>query len=77
MPIYEFSCKTCGNEFEELVFGDAKPGCPSCGSHDLTKNMSAPAAHTNSGAKDPACPVQSTCGADRCCGQNCGMGDFM
>ena len=37
MPIYEYSCKTCGNEFEELIVGDAKPGCPSCGSHDWTR----------------------------------------
>ncbi|MCC6124368.1 MAG: zinc ribbon domain-containing protein [Pirellulales bacterium] len=77
MPLYEYTCKTCGNDFEELVLGDVKPECPSCGSAALTKNMSAPAAHANSGAKDPACPVQSTCGATHCCGQNCGMGDFL
>ena len=76
MPIYEYSCRTCGNDFEQLIRGDEKAECPSCGATELTKNMSAPATHTSSGAKDPACPAQSTCGAAHCCGQNCGMGDF-
>ena len=32
MPIYEYRCEDCGCDFEELVFGDAKPPCPKCSS---------------------------------------------
>ncbi len=31
MPLFEYSCRACGREFEELVFGDRKPECPGCG----------------------------------------------
>ena len=31
MPIYEYKCPKCANEFEELVFGDDIPECPKCG----------------------------------------------
>lgn len=30
MPVYEYACRKCGHEFEELVFGDEKPACPKC-----------------------------------------------
>jgi putative FmdB family regulatory protein len=76
MPIYEYSCRGCGHEFEYLLRGDERPVCPECGQADLTKNFSAPAAHTGS-AKDPACPAKSTCGAPHCCGQDCGMAQWM
>jgi len=43
MPIYEFICKECQEEFEELVMspGDPKPKCPECGSKKVEKLMSA------------------------------------
>jgi len=41
MPIYEYQCKKCGEEFECIVFGNEKPGCPSCQSKNICKNMSA------------------------------------
>lgn len=40
MPIYEYTCKKCGNEFEVIVFGDDKPCCPACGAKNPKKNMS-------------------------------------
>ena len=41
MPIYEYVCKKCGNEFEVLVFNkDEKPECPACGAKKPTKKMS-------------------------------------
>ncbi|MBQ7608559.1 MAG: zinc ribbon domain-containing protein [Desulfovibrionaceae bacterium] len=40
MPIYEYGCRKCGHEFEELVFSDAAPNCPECGSNDVEKRMS-------------------------------------
>ncbi|MDR1546681.1 MAG: zinc ribbon domain-containing protein [Deltaproteobacteria bacterium] len=41
MPIYEFRCRSCGREFEELVRG-AKYAvvCPDCGLDDCEKWMS-------------------------------------
>lgn len=44
MPIYEYRCKDCGRVFEDLILkasdeNDVK--CPSCGSHQTEKLMSA------------------------------------
>ena len=39
MPIYEYSCRKCGRDFEELVFDDTPPTCPHCGSNDTHKLM--------------------------------------
>jgi len=42
MPIYEYNCKNCGNNFEYLVFGNDKPECcPACNSPKVNKLMSA------------------------------------
>jgi putative FmdB family regulatory protein len=40
MPIYEYACRTCGNEFETLVRSGVAPDCPSCRSTDLAKKLS-------------------------------------
>ncbi|MFH1132223.1 MAG: zinc ribbon domain-containing protein [Pseudomonadota bacterium] len=41
MPIYEFICSKCKNEFEELVFNSSeKVSCPKCGSIKVKKEMS-------------------------------------
>jgi putative FmdB family regulatory protein len=40
MPIYEYRCQSCGNEFEALVFGSETPTCSSCDSGDVCKLMS-------------------------------------
>jgi len=45
MPIYEYVCSKCGHPFEALVRGDERPRCPQCGSQDLGKQFSLPAAH--------------------------------
>ena len=31
MPIYEYVCAKCRQEFEALVRGEEKPECPECG----------------------------------------------
>lgn len=42
MPIYEYKCKKCDNQFSKLVFGqDTKIECPSCKSEDCEKLISA------------------------------------
>lgn len=40
MPIYEYLCQSCDNEFEELILGSEQPQCPRCESSDLEKKMS-------------------------------------
>ncbi len=40
MPIYEYHCENCNKDFERLVFGDEKPGCPACDSSDVCRLMS-------------------------------------
>ena len=40
MPLYEFQCKGCGHEFEDLVLGSAQPVCPSCNSRQLERLLS-------------------------------------
>lgn len=42
MPMYEYKCSACGNEFEELVFGDVETvPCPKCDSSDTRRLLSA------------------------------------
>lgn len=41
MPIFEYACRGCGNEFEALVrTSSPAPACPSCHSSDLHKKLS-------------------------------------
>ena len=40
MPIYEYRCEKCGNEFELIVFRDDTPECPACGDKEPTRKMS-------------------------------------
>jgi len=42
MPIYEFHCSGCGEDFEELVFSHSSPiSCPTCKGSDVKKLVSA------------------------------------
>ena len=57
MPIYAFRCRGCGLEFEELVLrvGQTAP-CPQCGSKDVERQVSIPAAHrSHDSTGGPAC----------------------
>lgn len=43
MPIYEFDCQSCGNEFDKLVrtmSAVSTVTCPSCESSHIKKKMS-------------------------------------
>lgn len=43
MPLYEFSCRSCGREFVELVrslSSDFKVICPACGGIELQRKIS-------------------------------------
>jgi putative FmdB family regulatory protein len=41
VPIYEYNCENCGDDFECLVFrSDEVVNCPKCGNERPTKKMS-------------------------------------
>ena len=40
MPIYEYSCKKCGHQFEMLILGKEEAICPSCSGRELEKLLS-------------------------------------
>jgi len=40
MPIFEYRCNKCGEDFERLVFGDQVVRCPRCDSDDIKKKFS-------------------------------------
>ena len=56
MPIYEYECDACHQEFELLIRGDETPECTECGSQQLTKKFSVPAAHNAGGESLPMLP---------------------
>ena len=76
MPIYEYSCDECREEFEFLVRGDERPNCPVCGGHQLVKEFSVSAAHSAGSSSLPVCdtPMPNAgcglpqCGQGRCAG---------
>ncbi|MDE0035748.1 MAG: zinc ribbon domain-containing protein [Deltaproteobacteria bacterium] len=68
MPLYEFQCKSCGHEFEDLVLGSARPACPSCNGQQLERLLSVFA--VNGTADDPI-PAAAACGS---CGDPRGPG---
>jgi putative FmdB family regulatory protein len=41
MPLYDFRCRACGEEFEERTPHDQLAPCPACGSQD-TERIPAP-----------------------------------
>ena len=67
MPVYEYTCASCGTDFEELVLGSEIPSCPECSGVDLQKRFSAFAVRPDgvapeSPAADASC---GTCGDPR------------
>jgi putative FmdB family regulatory protein len=73
MPIYEYACTDCGNQFEQLVrMGAENPPCPSCGEPHVQKKLSAFSPLSGGQPEPMAC--ESPCGA---CGNpfgSCGAG---
>jgi putative FmdB family regulatory protein len=80
MPIYEYKCNACGNQFETLVMGGSKPECPSCDSPNLARLMSAcgfvskssgPGGETTQ-VKSAGTSACSSCSSANC--SSCGVG---
>lgn len=64
MPVYEFVCQRCQHPFEELVFGDERPVCPSCGAAELEKQLSTFA--TSQAASPASMPRNGPAGCGTC-----------
>ena len=79
MPIFEYVCTRCKNQFEELVFGqDETAVCPSCGSTNTKKLMSCCRAKVGAGtggddapAATASAPARSGGGCAGCSGGSC------
>jgi len=68
MPLYEYECVTCGEEFEQIVSfsqSDLKPVCPHCNGAETRKKISISASFGS-----------STNGSYSTSGSSCGSGGF-
>ena len=79
MPIYEYRCDGCGNQFEKLVRASSPAvACPTCGGEKVEQQYSTFAPKMGSGGKSaqPCAPMPSGgCGSGMCgmpgvCGRN-------
>jgi putative FmdB family regulatory protein len=69
MPIYEYKCRECRDDFELLVHASTTPVCPSCESTSLQRRLSAFA--VGRGGSMASAPAPRACGA---CGDPRGAG---
>jgi len=75
MPIYEYRCEGCGEDFEELVRSadDAVP-CPACGSEQVGRKLSVFAFQSTGSDRPSASSASSSCGGcskTSCSGCSC------
>ena len=70
MPIFEFHCQACNQDFEKLVFGsDPQVECPFCSQSKVTKLMSPCAAKVGykfTAASSPTAGSCSSCPSGSC-----------
>jgi len=67
MPIYEYHCGQCQNEFEKLVFNTSeKIACPKCKSKKVHRVMSAFAFSSGGKFKSTASSSCGGCSATSC-----------
>ncbi len=69
MPIYEYKCENCNEEFEALVFrSDETPSCPSCKGEDIKRMMSACGFKTGGATADTGSSSTPSSGSSSCAG---------
>jgi putative FmdB family regulatory protein len=70
MPIFEFHCQACNQDFEKLVFGsDPQVECPFCSQSKVTKLISPCAAKVGykfTAASSPTGGSCSSCSSGSC-----------
>jgi putative FmdB family regulatory protein len=70
MPIYEYSCRECGSEFEKLVASQvAVVSCPSCSGERVMRRISLVGVKTGGRTGSPTAMAS---GGGGCCGGGCG-----
>ncbi|HUH13057.1 MAG TPA: zinc ribbon domain-containing protein [Longimicrobiales bacterium] len=65
MPLYEYSCTTCGTRFEAMRRMSERasaPACPGCGGEDTALAMSRPAVHGTGGGGGASCGTNAWTG---------------
>ena len=65
MPLYEYQCSDCGDEFEKVVRfseADQNPPCPSCQSRNTIKKISV-FASLGSSLSGTSVSASSSCGS--------------
>ena len=70
MKLYDFHCKACGDDFEELVRELSDARCPTCGAKDVEKQLSAFSVGRSGGNSVPS---GGGCGGGFCGGGVCGI----
>lgn len=82
MPLYEYTCSTCADDFTLLQSIHVQPGetaCPSCGGKEVAKRLSVFAPHAGGAAPAPmggCAPMGGGCGVPQgggCGGGMCGL----
>lgn len=74
MPLYEYVCRACHREFEELVMDKRDPACPRCKAEDVQRVLSCHSVGKSdeAGAQAALPPGCGRCGDPRGPGA-CGM----
>jgi putative FmdB family regulatory protein len=54
MPLFDFRCRACGEEFEALVRPGSEPACPACAATDIEKQLSSFSFSVRSDGLSPA-----------------------
>lgn len=71
MPIFEYTCQSCGHRFEYLTRADRDATCPVCDSASLNKQLSTFAVHGAGADRSSAFDAPGPCGT---CGDPRGPG---
>jgi putative FmdB family regulatory protein len=65
MPIFEYVCRDCHQEFEAIVTAGRPAACPACASDDLEKQLSVFAVSTKGESAAPSMGACGSCGDPR------------
>ena len=71
MPIFEYICEACQEEFDVLVMGETRASCPQCQGERLTKKLSVFSVSSKAASPAPREMAPAGCGS---CGDPRGPG---
>ncbi|MEM7454392.1 MAG: zinc ribbon domain-containing protein [Planctomycetota bacterium] len=72
MPLYEYHCSECDEQFELLIRGNEKAECPKGCATELEKQLSLTATPSVSGSSLPIADPMPSSGGGSCCSSGCG-----